>query len=139
MNDKLGLGFDPEALQLLRRVQMAAGGKRVGVEHLHQAIEHPCSDELPSVTLKLDDRAAGVLERASELAQRMGAGRIGAGHIYDALVEEQALSAGLNVPRLQFARRWILRKYAVAPAARCYNAHSSSGTTIDGRTERTAS
>lgn len=97
-------GVDPEAAQLLRRAIQLGNPGRTTVEDLRSAVEHPMSITLPPARLYGDAPLARVLRRAMEFAAAGNRDLVSKADLLQALAEAEAVSAGLNLERLRFAR-----------------------------------
>lgn len=103
--------LDPEAAQLLRRAIQLGDPGRTTIADLRRAVEHPVAFTLPPSRLRGDSPLANVLRRSMELAQERGGEQVSRVDLLDALIEAEAVSAGLDLSRLRFAR-WRARRLA---------------------------
>ena len=111
--------LDPEAAQLLRRAIQLGDPGRTTVADLRLAVEHPVQIELPPSRLRGDAPLAKLLRRAMELAESRGRETVSRAELIEALVEAEAVAAGLDLDRLRFARYCVERESAEArPALR---------------------
>lgn len=110
--------LDPEAAQLLRRAIQLGDPGRTSVADLRKAVEHPVAFELPPSRLRSDAPLAKLLRRAMELAAARDSETVSRTDLLDALLEVEAVTAGLDLERLRFARYWLGRAYQADPPAR---------------------
>jgi hypothetical protein len=110
--------LDPEAAQLLRRAIQLGDPGRTTVADLRRALEHPVPFELPPSRLRGDAPLAKVLRRAMELAEGRGVEMVRRCDLLEALVEAEAVTTGLDLDRLRFARFRVEREYGETPPAR---------------------
>lgn len=102
--------LEPEAAQLLRRAIQLGDPGRTQVADLRKAIEHPVPFQLPPSRLRGDAPLAKLLRRAMEMAELRGSELVSRTDLVKALAEAEAVAAGLDLNRLQFARYWIQRR-----------------------------
>jgi hypothetical protein len=111
--------LDPEAAQLLRRAIQLGDPGRTTVKDLRLAVEHPVPIELPPSRLRGDAPLAQLLRRAMEIARTQSRETVSRADLIEALVEAEAVAAGLDLDRLRFARFCVERAHAVTrPALR---------------------
>ena len=110
----------PDAAQLLRRAVQIAGSRPVTVADLGRAREEPAADILPPTQLRADAEVAAVVRRAGELSAQRGGDTIDLADLIGALVEAEAVAAGLDLDRLRFTRWRLGSVYATSPAARVH-------------------
>ena len=110
--------LDPEAAQLLRRAIQLGDPGRTTVADLRLAVEHPTSIELPPSQLRGDAPLAKLLRRAMEIARSRGSETVSRADLIEALVESEAVTAGLDLDRLRFARFCVGKGYDESPALR---------------------
>ena len=103
--------LDPEAAQLLRRAIQLGDPGRTTVADLRLAVEHPIPLDLPPSRLRGDAPLANLLRRAMDIAKGHGRETVSRADLIEALVEAEAISAGLNLDRLRFARFRVERTY----------------------------
>ena len=103
--------LDPEAAQLLRRAIQLGDPGRTTVADLRLAVEHPIPLDLPPSRLRGDAPLANLLRRAMDLAKSQGRETVSRADLIEALVEAEAVAAGLNLDRLRFARYCVERIY----------------------------
>jgi hypothetical protein len=119
--------LDPEAAQLLRRAIQLGDPGRTTIADLRRAVEHPVSMRLPPARLRGDAPLAKLLRRAMELAEARGVQMVGRVDLLEALAESEAVTVGLDLDRLRFARWCATRAYADGPPAhRQAGAHAAS-------------
>jgi hypothetical protein len=110
--------LDPEAAQLLRRAIQLGNPGRTTVDDLRMAVDHPVPMELPPSRLRGDAPLAQLLRRAMDLAKNRGVDLVSRADLIEALVEAEAVSAGLDLERLRFVRYCIVRANGDVPPAR---------------------
>ncbi len=111
--------LDPEAAQLLRRAIQLGDPGRTTVRDLRLAVEHPVPMQLPPSRLRGDAPLAQLLRRAMALAKGQGRDTVIRADLIEALVEAEAVAAGLDLDRLRFARYCVERTNAEKrPASR---------------------
>ncbi|HZO29733.1 MAG TPA: hypothetical protein VFH48_27470 [Chloroflexota bacterium] len=111
--------LDPEAAQLLRRAIQLGDPGRTTVKDLRLAVEHPVPIELPPSRLRGDAPLAQLLRRAMEIARTQSRETVSRADLIEALVEAEAVAAGLDLDRLRFARFCVERAHAeTRPALR---------------------
>ena len=109
--------LDPEAAQLLRRAIQLGDPGRTTVADLRLAVEHPTSYELPPSRLRGDAPLANLLRRAMDIAKGRGIETVSRADLIEALVETEAVAAGLDLDRLRFARFYVEKAYDESPPA----------------------
>lgn len=119
--------LDPEAAQLLRHAAQLAGARPVTLAELRRAHEEPAAAPLPPTRLRADAAVAEVVRRAGTLAEQRGCATVGRGDLLEALVEAEAVAAGLDLERLRFARWRLERVYGGPPRAREHRPESAVG------------
>jgi hypothetical protein len=110
--------LEPEAAQLLRRAIQLGDPGRTSVADLRKAIEHPVPFQLPPSRLRGDAPLAKLLRRAMGLAEQRGTDLVSRADLVEALAEAEAVTAGLDLSRLHFARFWLSRAYPDQAVAR---------------------
>lgn len=110
--------LDPEAAQLLRRAIQLGDPGRTTVADLRLAVEHPTSIDLPPSRLRGDAPLAKVLRRAMDVARSRGSETVSRADLLEALVESEAVAAGLDLDRLRFVRYCVEKAYDEMPPAR---------------------
>ena len=107
--------LDPEAAQLLRRAIQLGDPGRTTIADLRRALDHPVPFELPPSRLRGDAPLAKVLRRAMELAEDRGVERVRLNDLLEAMIEAEAVTTGLDLDRLRFARFRVTRDYGETP------------------------
>jgi hypothetical protein len=110
--------FDPGAAQALRQAQALAGGGMVTAAEVRLALDAPDGQDRPPTHLSASPQLQQMLERARQLAACDGTDSISRTHLRAALVEAEALQAGLDLGRLRSARCWVERTHGSSVAQR---------------------
>jgi hypothetical protein len=109
--------LDPEAAQLIRRAIQLGNPGRTTVDDLRTAVDHPVPMELPPSRLRGDAPLAQLLRRAMDIAKNRGVDLVSRADLIEALVEAEAVAAGLDLERLRFVRYCIVRANGEVPPA----------------------
>src|SRR5262245_21479853 len=109
--------LDPEAAQLLRRAIQLGDPGRTTVADLRLAVEHPTSIDLPPSRLRGDAPLAKLLRLAMDIARSRDTETVSRADLIEALVESEAVAAGLDIDRLRFVRYCVEKTFDETPPA----------------------
>jgi hypothetical protein len=110
--DLVNWQFDRESTRILRQVAHGTPRSLATPDHLRAAVNYPTRALLPIVALRPGPELVGVFERARCLATLRRGRCIGVSDLREALAEQTALEAGLDLQRLRFTRWRLQRLYA---------------------------